>query len=634
MAVAGDYSKLYFFINITLSNAYVLIEKGYTHLIILGISCFYHDSAAAILKDGKVVAAAQEERFTRVKNDASFPSNSIRFCCEFANIDFEGIDAIAYYEQTSIKRNRQIAFNQSSHTMLGDESKCTSGKELFSHFFSKHSWHIEHIPFLEFPHHMSHAASAFFPGPFQQAAIITIDGVGEWDTLTIGLGQGSKIGIIERMQFPHSIGLLYSSFTDFCGFKVNSGEYKLMGLAPYGKPKYKDLILDHILIRNEGIFPKLNMKFFSFVNSSRMTSDAFSKLFGLRPRRPAQRISQKYLDMAASIQSVTEDLLINIARKAKICTGVSNLCLAGGVALNCVANSKLLQSRVFDKIWIQPAAGDAGSAIGAACLAYYELNKKSHLSTASIKPLTSPYLGPKYSETEIELALNRSPYRSSLLISKFSNKEDLIRKAAQDLHASKVLGWFQGRMEFGPRALGARSILANPQIDTMQNELNLKIKFRELFRPFAPVVLLEKTNEWFDLPQESPFMQYVAHVKKQHILPVDESKVGLSKSHQKRSTLPAITHVDNSARVQTVSKDQNYILYKLLKAFDELSTCPILVNTSFNIRGEPIVCSPKDALQCFCGTGLDILYIENFRIEKNTFDTIIDKNYSTLFLKD
>ncbi len=609
---------------------------GILQLIIIGISCFYHDSAAALLKDGKVVAAAQEERFSRVKNDASFPSNSIQFCCEFANIDFKEIDAIAYYEQPSIKQNRQIAFNQCNHSILGDQCNCSSVKKLLSPFFFKDFWHTEHIPFFEFPHHMSHAASAFFPSPFQQAAIITIDGVGEWDTLTISLGQGSKIGIIERMQFPHSIGLLYSSFTDFCGFKVNSGEYKLMGLAPYGKPKYKDLILDHILIRNEGIFPKLNMKFFSFVNSSRMTSDAFSKLFGIRPRRPSQRISKKYLDIAASIQSVIEDLLLSIARRAKIATGANNLCLAGGVALNCVANSKLLQSKIFDKIWIQPAAGDAGSSIGAAYLGYCELKKKSHLSTAidTMQPLTTPYLGPQYSDSEIELTLNRSSYRSSLSILKFSSQEDLIRKAAQDLHEVKILGWFHGRMEFGPRALGARSIFANPQIATMQEKLNLKIKFRESFRPFAPVVLLDKVNEWFDLLQESPFMQYVAQLKKQHLFPVDEFKEGLSKLYQKRSKLPAITHVDGSARVQTVSKDQNPLLYELLKNFEELSNCPILVNTSFNIRGEPIVCSPKDALQCFCGTGMDILYIENFRVKKNTSSNVLDKNFHTHFLKD
>ncbi|RQH23990.1 carbamoyltransferase family protein [Okeania hirsuta] len=603
---------------------------------ILGISCFYHDAAAALVKDGHILAAAQEERFTRCKHDPAFPTHAATYCLSMLQGGAMTIDAVAYYEKPSLKYERQQAFTQKGHGVLGSTPTkyAQSADRLLATFLIELGINPKLVPVLEFTHHSSHAAAAFFPSPFPEAAIATMDGVGEWETLSIASGRGDTIEFHENLRFPDSIGLLYAAFTDFCGFKVNSGEYKLMGLAPYGTPVYKELILETMLVRGNNTLLEMNREYFSYVDSQRMTSEKFAALFGVRPRRPAQRLSQKYMDIAASIQAVTEDLVLDVARRARELTGMDRLCLAGGVALNCVANSKLLHSGIFDDIWIQPAAGDAGSAVGAACLAYLKQIEANGTTSKTIIPMNSAYLGPDFEDKEVLQAIDSSDFRPNLSIQHFQSEAELVTTAATDLYEGKAVGWFQGRMEFGPRALGARSILANPMLETTQRDLNLKVKFRESFRPFAPVVKAESSAEWFSLERESPYMLLVAPIAERYRLPVDESSKGLAKLYHKRSIIPAVTHVDYSARLQTVSKEQNPRLHAVLSAFESLTSCPVLVNTSFNVRGEPIVCTPEDAMRCFCGTNIEVLYIENYRVEKTGDTKVLDSKFSNQFEKD
>ncbi len=596
---------------------------------ILGISAFYHDSAAALILDGKIIAAAQEERFTRKKHDSSYPFNAVKYVLEEAKLKLSQVDNIVFFEKPFLKFERLLE-TYMAFAPLGFRSFCVSmpiwlreklfqKKYLFDHL-KKHDHNFKDIKKIKFSeHHYSHAASAFFPSPFKEAIIITLDGVGEWATTTVAIGKENKLEILKEIHFPHSLGLLYSAFTYYTGFKVNSGEYKVMGLAPYGTPKYKDLILDNLIdLKDDGSF-RLNMEYFNYATGLTMTNKKFSKLFGEPVRNPNKdKITQFHMDIASSVQSVTEQIVTKIAKSLAKEYNIKNLCLAGGVALNCVANGKIYKENIFDKIWVQPAAGDAGGSLGAAlAFWYHELGKKRFVDT-NIDSMKGSYLGPSYSENEIEKTLKSIGARF-----KKYNEIELIEKIANELKNEKTVGWFQGRMEFGPRALGARSIIADPRSENMQKELNLKVKFRESFRPFAPSVLREDVNTWFDLNVDSPYMLFVANVKKNIQIPMNnkEQKLfGIEKLNIKRSSIPAVTHVDYSARIQTVHKDTNPKYYKLIKKFKDITGYPLLVNTSFNIRGEPIVCNVKDAFKCFMGTNLDILVCENLVLQKDMQD--------------
>ncbi|MDR0605720.1 MAG: carbamoyltransferase [Bacteroidales bacterium] len=591
---------------------------------ILGISALYHDSAAALCIDGEIAAAAQEERFTRIKHDLSFPKNAIAYCLKEAGTKAIHLDAVVYYDNPLLTMDRFInnilGLQYGNETILGIS---------FDSLFKKKLW-VRKLAydclgclgkddlFLVTRHHIAHAASAFYPSPFKNAAIVTTDGVGEWATTAIGIGDDKNIRLIKEIHYPHSLGLLYSAFTYFCGFKVNSGDYKLMGLAPYGRPVYKNKIRENIIdIKGDGSF-RLNMDYFDFHRNTVMTNDKFENLFGGLPRSPETEIKKREMDLAASVQSVLEDALDLLACHAKKITNSKNLVLAGGVALNCVANGKIYKKGYFDNIWIQPAAGDAGGALGSALYAthtYFDMPRK----TGSRDSQKGSYLGPSFPNDEIRDCL----LGARAVFHYHEKKKNLYKIAAKHIANGKIIGFFNGRMEFGPRALGARSILADPRNPETQSRLNLKIKFRESFRPFAPSVLMEKSSDYFDLDRESPYMLLVANVRKERQKPFDLSQYTDKESidmlpivNQIRSDIPAVTHVDYSARVQTVNKEDSPDYYDLISAFDALTGCPVIVNTSFNVRGEPIVCSPQDAYLCFMRTDMDVLIMENYRLLK------------------
>ena len=608
---------------------------------ILGISAFYHDSAASILVDGNIIAAAQEERFSRKKHDPRYPFNAIKYVLEEAKLKLNEVDHIVFFEKPFLKFERLLetymAFAPKGFKSFSLSMPIWLREKLFQKKFlydklKQHDENFNDIGKINFSeHHYSHAASAFYPSPFEEAIILTLDGVGEWATTTVAIGKKNKLEIINEIHFPHSLGLLYSAFTYYTGFKVNSGEYKLMGLAPYGKPIFKDLIIDKLLdLKEDGSF-KLDMAYFNYATGLTMTNNKFSKLFGYPVRDPRKDLlTEFHMDIAASIQAVTEEIVLRITKNISSKYKIKNLCLAGGVALNCVANGKIQKNRIFDNIWIQPAAGDAGGSLGAA-LAYW--HHEMTMPRIDFKDqMKGSYLGPKFENKVIEekLQLLNAVYK------KLSSKE-VISLTAKELSNEKTVGWFQGRMEFGPRALGGRSILADPRSSKMQKELNLKIKFRESFRPFAPSVLFEDINEWFELNCESPYMLLVAEVKKEKQIKMkkeDEKLFGIEKLNIKRSSIPAITHVDYSARIQTVHEETNQKYYDLIKEFKKITNCPVLVNTSFNVRGEPIVCSIEDAFNCFMGTNLDILVLEDCVLYKNQQDKSLIKDYKNKFELD
>ena len=606
---------------------------------ILGISAFYHDSAAAILIDGKIVAAAQEERFTRIKHDNSYPYNSVNFVLNFAKLKLSEIDHIVFYEKPFLKFERLLetyvafaprGFSQFSKAMpIWIKEKLFQKRNLFNEL-KKHDENFNDESKIYFSeHHLSHAASAFFPSPFEEAIVLTADGVGEWATTTVAVGKKNSLDIKKEIHFPHSLGLLYSAFTFYTGFKVNSGEYKLMGLAPYGNAIYSDTIKEFLIdIKKDGSF-RLNQKYFDYATGFKMTNSLFHKLFGNEPRNPKKdKIKQFHMDIAASIQKVTEEVMLSLAKSIRDEFKISNLCLAGGVALNCVANGKILKENIFQNIWIQPAAGDAGGALGGALACWYlELENKRNLIQKD--QMQGSYLGPEYNQDEIESRLNSIGAKFNIM-----EEGDLIDKTAKNLSEGKVIGWFQGRMEFGPRALGGRSILGDPRSEKMQKDLNMKIKYRESFRPFAPSVILEDVKDWFNIDTISPYMLLVAEInenKKIKISQNQENLFGIEKLNFKRSEIPAVTHVDYSARIQTVDNENNKKYFRLLKKFKENTGCPVLVNTSFNVRGEPIVNTPEDAFRCFMGTELDFLVIGNCYLDKKNQDQSKNTNYLNKF---
>jgi len=609
---------------------------------ILGISAFYHDSAAAIVVDGKIIAAAQEERFTRKKHDSSYPFNAIEFVLNYSNLKLSEIDKIVFYEKPFLKFERLLetyvamaprGFVQFSKAMPSWLKEKLFQKKCFLNLLKQHDDTFNYSNKILFSeHHLSHAASAFFPSPFDESIILTADGVGEWATTTVAIGKKNNLQIKKEIHFPHSLGLLYSAFTYYIGFKVNSGEYKLMGLAPYGEPKYVDLIKQNLIhIKDDGSF-RLNQDYFNYTTGLTMTNEKFNKLFGAEPRNSKKdKITQFHMDIAASIQKVTEEIMVKICKSLRKEYDISNLCLAGGVALNCVANGKILKDKIFDNIWIQPAAGDAGGSLGAA-LAYWhlELNKERQISNDD--DMKGSFLGPSYSNSEIENVLSNLGAKYEVL-----KDEEIIERTASDLSKGHVIGWFQGRMEFGPRALGCRSILGDPRSATMQKNLNLKVKYRESFRPFAPSVLREDVSNWFEIENDSPYMLLVANIKKekQKEMTSEEKKLfGIDKLNIKRSEIPAVTHVDYSARIQTVYKKTNEKYYKLIEKFKDKTDCPVIVNTSFNVRGEPIVNTPEDAFNCFMGTDLDNLAIGNYYLIKKEQNPSLKKNYTKQFELD
>ena len=609
---------------------------------ILGISAYYHDSAVSLIIDGKIIAAAQEERFTRKKHDSSYPFNAIEFVLKFSNLKLSEIDQIIFYEKPFLKFERLletyvafaprgfISFCKAIPIWL--KEKLFQKKLLFDEL-KKHDENFNDIKKIFFSdHHLSHAASAFFPSPFEEAIVLTADAVGEWATTTVAIGRKNKLEIKKEIHFPHSIGLLYSAFTYYTGFKVNSGEYKLMGLAPYGKPIYEDKILKNLIdVKEDGSF-WLDQAYFNYATGLTMTNKKFHNLFGQKPRdSKIEQLTQFHMDIAASIQKVTEDIMVKLARSLKKEFQISNLCLAGGVALNCVANGKILKEKIFDNIWIQPAAGDAGGSLGAALALWHnEQNKPREINLND--SMQGSYLGPIYSQKEIEKELNNIGAVFSSI-----NENELIENTAEDLSKGKIVGWFQGRMEFGPRALGGRSILGDPRSSSMQKNLNLKIKYRESFRPFAPSILKDDLAEWFDLDIDSPYMLIVANVNSKKIIQMsdDETKLfGIDKLNIKRSEIPAITHVDYSARIQTVNGKENIKYFKLIEKFKAKTGCPVIVNTSFNIRGEPIVNTPTEAFNCFMGTDLDVLAIGNCYLNKKDQNQNLKKDYSDNFMLD
>ena len=612
-------------------------------MYILGISAFYHDSAACLIRDGEILAAAQEERFTRRKHDAAFPHHAIKYCLQQADITSHDIETIVFYEKPFVKFERlletYLAFAPRGFksfakampvwikdklfqkTMLINDLTKTLGKDT--------NWG-DRLLFSE--HHLSHASSAFYPSPFETAAVLTLDGVGEWTTTSVAIGNGNDLKIIKEIHFPHSLGLLYSAFTYYTGFKVNSGEYKVMGLAPYGKPIYADLIKDNLItVADDGSF-QLDMSYFDYATGLTMTNKKFDNLFGGSPRRSESELTQREMDLAASIQKVTEDIIILLAKDIARTTGERNLCLAGGVALNCVANGILLREKIFDKIWIQPAAGDAGGALGAALVVWHLHFNKKRIVSEGLDAMNGSFLGPDFSADEIEdeLIANGAKFK------KLSD-DALIDAVSNALANEKAVGWMQGRMEFGPRSLGGRSIIADPRSPVMQKQLNLKVKYRESFRPFAPSVLCRDAGEWFEHTTDSQYMLLVAKINKEKRLKIsneEEALFGIAKLNVARSTVPAITHVDYSARIQTVHADTNPRYHALISAFKEITGCPMVVNTSFNVRGEPIVCSPSDAFKCFMGTELDILAIGNFLLVKEDQNKDLKKSYEALYELD
>ena len=611
-------------------------------MIILGISAYYHDSAACIIKNEKIIAAAQEERFTRVKHDSNFPTNSIKFCIEVASIQLDEVDYIVFYEKPFLKFERLLetyvafaprGFNQFLKAIPIWLKEKLFQKKMLMDLFKQHDSSFKDESKLFFSeHHLSHAASAFFPSPFEKAVVLTADGVGEWATTTVAIGEKNKLEIKKEIHFPHSLGLLYSAFTYYTGFKVNSGEYKLMGLAPYGEPKYVEKIKSNLIdIKADGSF-KLNQDYFNYATGLTMTNSKFDELFGQKPRDPSKdEITQFHMDIASSIQKVTEEVMLKLTKSLRDEFKITNLCLAGGVALNCVANGKILENKIFDKVWVQPAAGDAGGSLGAA-LAFWHLEKNKERKISSTDDMKGSYLGPNYSDEEINNILNKIGAKFEIL-----DEETVIRKTVDDLKNGKAIGWFQGRMEFGPRALGARSILGDPRSEIMQKNLNLKVKYRESFRPFAPSVLREDLSEWFSIDEDSPYMLMVSSVNKNKKIEMNEEQkklFGIEKLNIKRSEIPAVTHVDYSARIQTVHKDTNPKYFKLLKKFKDTTKCPVLVNTSFNVRGEPIVNTPEDAYNCFMGTELDTLVIGNCYLDKKNQNKNFNNNYSDKFQLD
>ena len=585
-------------------------------MYILGISAFYHDSAACLVKDGEIISAAQEERFTRKKHDHNFPFKAIEFCLNHSKIQVSDLDLIAFYDKPFLKFERLLE-SYLSFAPIGIKSFIKAmplwiKEKLWMKEYIKNELNYEGKTI--FPeHHESHAASAFYPSPFKEAAILTMDGVGEWTTTSFGTGRDNKIELLADIKFPHSLGLLYSAFTYYIGFKVNSGEYKVMGLAPYGEPKYKDLILQELIdVKEDGSF-RMNMEYFDYVAGLRMTNSKFHQLFGGPPREPETKLRQKDMDLARSLQDVTEEIVLKIGRHVHKETGMKNLTLAGGVALNCVANGRLLREGSFENIWIQPAAGDAGGALGAALIGWYNYFEKSRTVDGSDVQKGS-YLGPEFSNDEILDFLNKKEISFSKI-----DTEDIPSRVAELIAEEKVIGWFHGRMEFGPRALGARSIIGDARSPKMQAQMNLKIKFRESFRPFAPSVLAEKVSDYFEMNAESPYMLLVADVKKERQKQMkDEEKqlFGIDKLNVIRSDIPAITHIDYSARIQTVHENTNKLYYDLIKKFDEEHDCAVIINTSFNVRGEPIVCTPEDAYKCFMRTQMDYLIMGNYLLDK------------------
>ena len=610
--------------------------------IILGISAFYHDSAATILIDGKIIAAAQEERFTRKKHDSSYPFNAIEFVLNYAKIKLNDVDQIIFFEKPFLKFERLLetyvafaprGFKSFCKAMpIWLKEKLYQKKLLFSEL-KKHDGDFKDDKKIYFSeHHLSHAASAFFPSPFKEAIILTADGVGEWATTTVAIGKNNNLEIKKEIHFPHSLGLLYSAFTYYTGFKVNSGEYKLMGLAPYGTPIYEDKIKSNLIdIKEDGTF-HLDQSYFNYATGLTMTNKKFHDLFGQKPRNSkVDKLKQFHMDIASSIQKVTEDIMIKLAKSLRKEFNISNLCLAGGVALNCVANGKILKEKIFDNIWIQPAAGDAGGSLGAA-LALWHIEQNNPRKVNLIDDMQGSFLGPEYTQKEIEEQLKIIGAKYKTL-----DEDELIETVANDISNGKAIGWFQGRMEFGPRALGNRSILGDPRSSEMQKNLNLKVKYRESFRPFAPSILKSDLKDWFDINVDSPYMLLVANINKNKIIKMNEEQeklFGIDKLNIKRSEIPAVTHVDYSARIQTVHENTNRKYFKLIKKFKEKTNCPVIVNTSFNVRGEPIVNTPLDAFNCFMGTELDKLVIGNCYLDKKSQNSSLKKDYTKEFELD
>lgn len=609
---------------------------------ILGISAYYHDSAACLVSDGQLVAAAQEERFTRKKHDPGFPACAARYCLRAAGLCPADVDYVVFYDKPFSKFERIFetylafapkgfkSFATSMPVWLKDKlfQRTLIAEALNEHLGNDIDW-SRRLRFSE--HHLSHAASAFFPSPFHEAAVLTMDGVGEWTTTSLAIGKGKDLSVYKEIHFPHSLGLLYSAFTYYIGFKVNSGEYKVMGLAPYGEPKYVHLIKEHLInIKEDGSF-HLDMSFFDYCTGLTMTNGRFETLFGGPARRPESGLTQREMDLAASIQAVTEEVVLRLAKEIRTTTGQRNLCLAGGVALNCVANGKLMREKLFDNIWIQPASGDAGGAVGAALAAYHLMLEKPR-SVHAGDSMNGAYLGPEFSQREIEERLGKAG-----AVFTAENDEALIDSVAHALVDGKAVGWMQGRMEFGPRALGGRSIIADPRSATVQKQLNLKVKYRESFRPFAPSVLREDVSQWFQLHSDSPYMLLVADVLSTKQLPMSEKQrqlFGIDKLNVVRSEIPAVTHVDYSARVQTVHNTTNPRFHRLISKFKELTGCPVLVNTSFNVRGEPIVCTPEDAFRCFMGTEIEMLAVGNSLLRKEDQSRTLMKNYRRCYELD
>ncbi len=609
---------------------------------ILGISAFYHDSAAALIQDGTVVAAAQQERFTRKKHDAGFPVQAVEYCLGEGRLPGGDVDYVVFYDKPFLKFERLLetyltfapkgfqSFRMAVPLWIREK---LFQKNLLKTELSRHLTQFDFDGRLLFAeHHLSHAASAFFPSPFEEAAVLTMDGVGEWATTSVAVGKGNRLEIIKEIHFPHSLGLLYSAFTYYTGFRVNSGEYKLMGLAPYGDPKYTRLIWDHLLdLRPDGSF-RLNLSYFDYCTGLKMINGQFESLFGLPARRPDQPLTQQHMDIAASIQKVLDEVVLTMTRSLAEETGIPNLCLAGGVALNCVSNGKVLRDGRFRRLWIQPASGDAGGALGAALAAYHMFQGKPRTVSGSGDAMLGSYLGPTYPQEEIETRLRQAGARFEVL-----TDDGLMDASVRALVEEKALGWFQGRMEFGPRALGARSILGDARSPAMQSVLNLKVKYRESFRPFAPSVLREDVADWFDLDGDSPYMLLVADVagNRRRLMTPDEQRLfGIEKLKVPRSDIPAVTHVDYSARIQTVHQDTNPRYHRLIREFKRATGCPVIVNTSFNVRGEPIVCTPEDAFRCFMGTEIEALAIGNCYLRKEDQDPSKKLNYKDRFELD
>ncbi len=609
---------------------------------ILGISAFYHDAAAALVEDGRIVAAAQEERFSRKKHDARFPRNAAAYCLREAGVALEQVDYVAFYDKPFLKFERlletYLSFAPRGFTSFRMAIPLWLREKLFQKSLLRtelarlgHGRFDADARLLFTEHHQSHAASAFFASPFERAAVLTMDGVGEWATTSVGLGDGNRLQMIKEIHFPHSLGLLYSALTYYTGFKVNSGEYKVMGLAPYGEPKYAQLILDHLIdLKADGSF-RLDQSYFDYCTGLRMTNERFDALFGGPPRRPDELLTQRHMDLAASIQAVTDEAVLRLTRAIASETGEDNLCLAGGVALNCVANGKVLRDRRFKQIWVQPAAGDAGGALGAALAAYHLfLDQPRRVQPGDA--MEGSYLGPSFSQSDVEEALRRVGGRFSVV-----DDRALIDQTAAALVEGKAVGWFQGRMEFGPRALGARSILGDARSPRMQSVLNLKVKYRESFRPFAPSVLREDVAQWFELDEDCPYMLLVADVVKhlrREMTEDEHALFGIDKLNVPRSAIPAVTHVDYSARIQTVHRETNPRYHALLTRFKVLTGCPVIVNTSFNVRGEPIVGTPEDAFRCFMGTEIEVLAAGNCYLRKEDQDPALKRDYKTAFAPD